>query len=124
YAAQILGYLQPITPQELAQRHLPVTGFSGVDLVGQAGLEQQYDEQLRGAPGQQTLTVNAAGTVTGIRHQSSPKAGNTLVTSLNSRLQADTHSALTQAIRRAQSYGNPGATSGAAGGLTTTRRGL
>ena len=33
-AAQMLGYLQPITPQEVAQRHLPVTGFSGVDLVG------------------------------------------------------------------------------------------
>ena len=38
------GYLQPITPQEVAQRHLPVTGFSGVDLVGQAGLEDQYDQ--------------------------------------------------------------------------------
>ena len=47
-AAQMLGYLQPITPQEVAQRHLPVTGFSGVDLVGQAGLEEQYDQQLRG----------------------------------------------------------------------------
>ena len=34
--AQVLGYLQPITPQEIASRHLPVTGFSGVDLVGQA----------------------------------------------------------------------------------------
>ncbi len=50
-AAQMLGYLQPITPQEVKQRHLPVTGFSGVDLVGQAGLEEQYDRQLRGVPG-------------------------------------------------------------------------
>jgi penicillin-binding protein 2 len=121
-AAQILGYLQPITPQEVAQRHLPVTGFSGVDLVGQAGLEQQYDQQLRGTPGAQTLTVNAAGTVTAIRHQSSPKAGDTLVTSLNSQLQADTYTALTQAIQRAQAEGNTGATSGAAVVMTTTGR--
>src|SRR5262249_33692816 len=119
-ASQILGYLQPITPQEMAQRHLPVTGFSGVDLVGQAGLEQQYDQQLRGIPGTQTLTVNAAGTVTAIRRQSSPKAGNTLVTSLNSQLQADTYHALTQAIQRAQAEGNPGATNGAAVVMTTT----
>ena len=121
-AAQILGYLQPITPQELAQRHLPVTGFSGVDLVGQAGLEQQYDQQLRGTPGTQTLTVNAAGTVTAIRHQSSPTAGDTLVTSLNSQLQADTYNALAQAIQRAQAEGNAGATSGAAVVMTTTGR--
>jgi penicillin-binding protein 2 len=47
--AQVLGYLQPITPQEIKSRHLPVTGFSGVDLVGQAGLEAQYDSQLRGS---------------------------------------------------------------------------
>ena len=49
--AQVLGYLQPITPQEITSRHLPVTGFSGVDLVGQAGLEAQYDSQLRGKAG-------------------------------------------------------------------------
>ena len=47
----MLGYLQPITPQEMASQHLPVTGFSGVDLVGQAGLEAQYDSQLRARPG-------------------------------------------------------------------------
>ena len=58
--AQVLGYLQPITPQEIASRHLPVTGFSGVDLVGQAGLEAQYDTQLRGKAGTQVVSVNAA----------------------------------------------------------------
>ncbi len=107
-AAQMLGYLQPITPQEVKQRHLPVTGFSGVDLVGQAGLEEQYDRQLRGVPGTQTLTVNAAGTVTAVRHQASPTAGDTLVTSLNSQLQADTYNDLGQAIHSAQAEGNTG----------------
>jgi penicillin-binding protein 2 len=41
--AQVLGYLQSATQQEVAAEHLPVTGFSGVDLVGQSGLEAQYD---------------------------------------------------------------------------------
>ncbi len=120
--AQILGYLQPITPQEVAQRHLPVTGFSGVDLVGQAGLEEQYDQQLRGTAGRQVLSVNAAGEVTSVRHQIPAVPGDTLVTSLNAQLQQDTENALQQAISRAQAEGNPGATNGAAVVMTTTGR--
>ena len=49
-ASQFLGYLQPITSQEVQKLGVPVTGISGEDLVGQAGLEQQYDKQLRGRP--------------------------------------------------------------------------
>ena len=44
--AQVLGYLQPITAQEMKQRDLPETGFSGVDLVGQSGLEGEYDQAV------------------------------------------------------------------------------
>jgi penicillin-binding protein 2 len=121
-AAQMLGYLQPITPQEVKQRHLPVTGFSGVDLVGQSGLEAQYDAQLRGTAGRQVLAVNAAGQVTGMVKQTAAKAGDNLVTSINARVQADTANALSQAIQRAQAEGNTGATTGAAVVMTTKGR--
>ena len=60
-AAQTLGYLQPITSQEMQQRGLPDTGFSGVDLVGQSGLESEYDQQLRGTIGDKVVSVNAGG---------------------------------------------------------------
>src|SRR5262249_17792082 len=63
-AAQLVGYLQPITAQELAALKQPVTGFSGVDLVGQSGLEAQYDKQLRGTTGIAEVAVNAGGQVT------------------------------------------------------------
>jgi penicillin-binding protein 2 len=121
-AAQILGYLQPITSQEVAQRHLPVTGFSGVDLVGQAGLEAQYDRQLRGIDGRQVVTVNAAGNETGVKSTTPARPGDYLVTSLNAQLQVDTFNALRQAIFKAQAEGNPGATSGAAVVMTTNGR--
>jgi penicillin-binding protein 2 len=120
-AAQVLGYLQPITPQEMQTRHLPVTGFSGVDLVGQAGLEEQYDAQLRGTPGARVVSVNAAGDVTGTVSETAPKAGDELVTSLDARIQADTEQALAQAISRAQAAGND-TNSGSAVVMTTTGR--
>jgi penicillin-binding protein 2 len=119
--AQVLGYLQPITPQEIKSRHLPVTGFSGVDLVGQAGLEAQYDSQLRGTPGTQVVSVNAAGDVTGDVSQTTPANGDDLVTSLNAQIQADTQNALNSAIAKSRAAGNT-ANQGAAVVMTTTGR--
>ncbi len=119
--AQVLGYLQPITPQEIAGRHLKVTGFSGVDLVGQAGLEAQYDSLLRGTAGTQVVSVNAAGDVTGGVSQSSPVTGDDLVTSINAQIQADVQNALNGAINRSRASGNA-ANQGAAVVMTTTGR--
>ncbi len=121
-AAQVLGYLQPITSQEVKQFGLPVTGFSGVDLVGQSGLEQQYDRQLRGRTGERQVSVNAAGEVTGTIKQTAARPGDDLVTSINTRVQQDTQTALAAAIHRTEGQGNGGADSGAAVVMTTKGR--
>jgi penicillin-binding protein 2 len=120
--AQVLGYLQPITPQEIKTRHLPVTGFSGVDLVGQAGLEAQYDSQLRGKVGTQVVSVNAAGERTGTVSETQPTTGDDLVTSLNAQIQADAQNALANAIAKARAEGNDAQDQGAAIVMTTTGR--
>ncbi len=121
-AAQLLGYLQPITAQEVNELHIPITGFSKDDLVGQSGLEAEYDSALRGTPGLDEVSVNAAGQVTGTIKDTKPVAGDTLVTSINVQLQEATENALEGAIQKAQAEGNPGATSGAAVVMTTTGR--
>ncbi len=120
--AQVLGYLQPITAQEVKQLHVPVTGFSGVDQVGQSGLEEQYDSALRGTAGVDEVAVNAAGLVTGTIKNTKPVAGDTLVTSLNLQIQEATENALRNAILKTEAEGNTGATSGAAVVMTTTGR--
>ncbi len=120
--AQTLGYLQPITASELKKQGLPVTGFSGVDLVGQAGLELQYDRDLRGAPGDTKLAVNASGQVTGTISSVKPRPGDYLVTSINSAVQQDTERALADAVQRSQFAGNPVSKGGAAVVMTTTGR--
>jgi penicillin-binding protein 2 len=120
--AQTLGYLQPITSSELQKEGLPVTGFSAVDLVGQAGLELQYDRQLRGIPGDTRLAVNAAGQVTGTISSVRPQPGDYLVTSINSAVQADAERALADAVQRSQFAGNSISKGGAAVVMTTTGR--
>ncbi len=121
-AAQVLGYLQPITAQEMKQRGLPETGFSGVDLVGQSGLEATYDQELRGTTGDKTVSVNAAGQVTGTVSQIQAQPGDDLVTSINSNIQQDAYNALANAIHQTRAEGNTDATSGAAVVMTTTGR--
>jgi penicillin-binding protein 2 len=120
--AQVLGYLQPATTQELKADHLPsAVGYSTADLVGQSGLEAQYNSALTGKTGTNTVSVNAAGNVTGTVGGTPPKSGDNLVTSINSAIQADAQQALTNAINKARASGN-NANQGAAVVMTTTGR--
>jgi penicillin-binding protein 2 len=104
--AQVLGYLQPITQSEMAADHIPETGFAGDDLVGQAGLEAQYNTELTGKPGSQTVSVNAAGDVLHTVGGTPAQTGDTLVTSINAKVQAVAQSALNSAISKSRAAGN------------------
>ena len=119
--AQALGYLQPITQAEMAKEHLPETGFAGDDLVGQSGLEAQYNTALTGKPGTQIVSVNAAGDVLRTVGGTPAQTGDTLVTSLNAKVQAIAQQALSSAIARARAAGNA-ANQGAAVVETTDGR--
>jgi penicillin-binding protein 2 len=104
--AQVLGYLQPITQSEMAADHLPETGFAGDDLVGQAGLEAQYNTDLTGKPGTQIVSVNAAGDVLNTVGGTPTQTGDTLVTSINAKVQAVAQQALNTAISKSLAAGN------------------
>jgi penicillin-binding protein 2 len=119
--AQVLGYLQPITQAEMAKQHIPETGFAGDDLVGQSGLEAQYNTALTGRPGTQVVSVNAAGDVLGTVGGKPAQTGDTLVTSLNAGVQQIAQQALNSAIARSRAAGNS-ANQGAAVVETTTGR--
>jgi penicillin-binding protein 2 len=119
--AQVLGYLQPITQAEMARQHIPETGFADDDLVGQSGLEAQYNTALTGTPGTKVVSVNAAGDVLGTVGGTSARTGDTLVTSLNSKVQAVAQQALNSAIARSRAAGN-NPNQGAAIVETTTGR--
>jgi penicillin-binding protein 2 len=104
--AQVLGYLQPITQAEMARDHIPQTGFAGDDLVGQAGLEARYNTELTGKPGTQVVSVNAAGDVVATVGGTAPQPGDTLVTSLNAKVQEVAQQAVNSAIAKARAAGN------------------
>ncbi|NVI89782.1 penicillin-binding protein 2 [Actinomadura sp. BRA 177] len=107
-AAQVLGYLQPVTQEELDKRKgLKVTGYSGVDLVGRAGLEAQYDRALRGEPGYRRVLVDSQGRVTGTAEEQPATSGSNLVTSIDAGVQGAAEKALKHAIDSARKGGKP-----------------
>ena len=74
--AEILGYEGQITRSQLGSQindqgqgplnsaqydQLKAMGYSGQDVVGQAGLEVQYEQDLRGVYGTQNVALDAAG---------------------------------------------------------------
>ncbi|MBI3687166.1 MAG: penicillin-binding protein 2 [Actinobacteria bacterium] len=104
-AAQTVGYVGPITQEELDNAAAAGrTDRHQDDLVGRAGLERQYEEALRGTDGIQRVLVDNRGVVTGTGSLTPPIPGSTLVTSLDTDLQALVETALADQVtlRRTQ----------------------
>ena len=113
-AAHELGYLGPVTDDELAERAVAnarrgaknETVLQRTDLIGRAGLERQYDDDLRGRPGVKTLAVDHEGGVSGVLSETEPEPGNYLVTTLDAEVQAAAEKQLKAAIMRARNTGD------------------
>ncbi|MCT9930997.1 penicillin-binding protein 2 [Planotetraspora sp. A-T 1434] len=98
-AAQLLGYLQPVTKEELERREGLKASYSGVDLVGRDGLEYSYDSALRGKPGLRRVQVDRMGKVIAVEQQAAPTPGDTLITSIDANVQSIVEKSLDQAMR-------------------------
>ena len=102
-AAHLLGYLSPITEEELDEAEAENdTSVHGASVVGRAGVEKQYDRYLRGSPGFQRVAVDSMGRVLGDSGEVQGRAGDTLVTSIDARVQAVVEQQLESTIKLAR----------------------
>jgi penicillin-binding protein 2 len=102
-AAHALGYLSPVTEDELtaAEKESDVS-LNGASQVGRAGVEKEYDRYLRGVPGYQHMAVDSKGRVLGESGRDEAVPGSTLVTSLDAKVQGVAEDALHEAILAAR----------------------
>jgi penicillin-binding protein 2 len=84
-ATHVLGYSGDITAAQLKAN--PDAGYNQGSLVGQSGIEAQYEKYLRGVSGRQALSVNASGDVVGTISRTAPQIGDTVVLNLDTGLQ-------------------------------------
>jgi penicillin-binding protein 2 len=109
--AELIGYEGQITRSQLGSQindqgqgpltsgqydQLKVLGYSGQDVVGQAGLEVQYEQALRGVYGTQKVGLDAAGKpIPGLAGQTEGKlAGSSLTLNIDTKEQTLAYDAL------------------------------
>jgi penicillin-binding protein 2 len=102
-AAHLLGYLSPITEEELAQAEDDEDdSLNPLSVVGRAGLERTYDRWLRGRPGMERKAVDSHGRVLQTVGVQEPEPGDTLVTSIDAKVQGVVEEQLRQTIFNAR----------------------
>ncbi|MFN9466559.1 MAG: penicillin-binding protein 2 [Pseudanabaena sp.] len=84
-AAHVLGYTGELTAEELPK--LREKGYRPGDVIGKAGVEYAFENQLRGEWGGQQVEVDAFGKVLRILGQKPPKAGNAVKMTLDADLE-------------------------------------
>ncbi len=91
--AHVIGYIGQISKEQLKQPEF--AGYQLDDLLGQAGIEQQYEHLLRGVDGKQLVEVDAMGRTVRTLGQTDPIPGQNITLTIDIKLQ--------QAVYRAMS---------------------
>src|SRR3954454_9424282 len=101
--AHVLGYLSPITEDEYdtaTKQEDP--SLNATSAVGRAGVEKEYDEWLRGLPGHTSVAVDSLGRPLGDGETVAAQPGDTLVTSIDAKVQRVVEQQLHDAIATAR----------------------
>ena len=84
-AAQVLGYVGPITEQEIQEN--PGDHYQTDSTIGKTGIEAYYEQYLRGKDGTSTLEVNSTGNVLGAIKTTEPTVGDSVVLNIDTPLE-------------------------------------
>jgi penicillin-binding protein 2 len=85
--AHVLGYVGEISPEQLKQQSYKDKGLKPGDTIGQSGIEQIYDDYLRGKDGYREVVVDSRGRIQDEIEIVEPIPGRDLVTTIDLDLQ-------------------------------------
>lgn len=85
--AHVLGYVGEISPKQLESEEYKSKGFRPGDIIGKGGLEQSYDEHLRGRPGYRKVIVDSRGRLQSEIERVEPQSGQDMISTIDLDLQ-------------------------------------
>lgn len=103
-ASSILGYVSTINSSE--EDKYSLRGYDvSTDLIGKAGIESAFEEQLKGVKGGTTVKVNSSGRVTEKLFELESYPGNNVHLTIDANLQYVAEQALADGIKEIQQNG-------------------
>jgi penicillin-binding protein 2 len=111
-AAQVLGYVGEISPDELDR--LAKEGYRAGDKIGKVGIEARYDLYLRGEPGEAQIRVDSLGRPQSeLELRREARAGNQVRLTIDAQLQRAAERAIVKGIETARANDSYHANGGA-----------
>lgn len=123
-AAHVLGYVGTVSSEQLDASKKSdseaAISYSSGDIVGQAGVEYQYESVLQGVKGEQTVYVDASGAVLSYSGSVEARSGSDIVLTLDSKIQSAAEESLQSWIKKRHESGAPDCYGGAAIAMDVT----
>jgi penicillin-binding protein 2 len=85
--AHVVGYVGEISPEQLTKQAYKDKGLKPGDIIGQSGIEQTYDDYLRGIDGYREVVVDSRGRIQDEIDTVAPIPGRDLVTTIDLDIQ-------------------------------------
>src|SRR5688572_27750142 len=85
--AHVLGYVGEISPEQVEKQSYKDKGLKPGDIIGQSGIEQIYDDYLRGKDGYREVVVDSRGRIQDEIEIVNPIPGRDLITTIDLDLQ-------------------------------------
>ncbi|MFA9422153.1 MAG: penicillin-binding transpeptidase domain-containing protein [Sedimentibacter sp.] len=101
-AAHVLGYLGKIAQDYEVQDYVVNKGYSAEDIIGKTGLEEKFEDYLRGVKGKKTVEVNNLGKTIKSVSSLAPVPGDDLYLTIDLRLQKKAEEALQKGLEQIQ----------------------
>ena len=88
-ASHLIGYIGRINETDVDQleENDLAANYRGSDYIGKTGLEQSYETELHGVTGIEQVEVDSSGRAVRLLSRTAPISGNTLVLSIDAKLQ-------------------------------------